>query len=144
MEEAVLTCFMASGQNLLLSAQPIIWHLVLLDRDLCGNSMFQQRLLISVMPVVWRRKTLISLWSHISTLSTVETQSAWDEGMFWDVKPWHVFNVLNFLGVWWGLDMRRFVKWETYHGEMSFLGLSIHTVLYLESSVPLWQQEKLW
>lgn len=91
MEEAVLTCLVASGQKLLHSAQPIIWHLVLLDRDFCGNSMFQQRLLISVMPVVCKGKTLISLWSQISTLSTVETESAWDWGMFGDVKPWQLF-----------------------------------------------------
>lgn len=68
MEEAVLTCSMAPGQHLPQSAQPIIWHLVLLDRDLCGNSTFQQRLLICVMPVVWKGKTLISLWSPFSTL----------------------------------------------------------------------------
>ncbi|MEQ2261394.1 hypothetical protein XENORESO_009785, partial [Xenotaenia resolanae] len=34
-----------------------IWSLF--DRDLCGNSMFQQRRLICVMPVVWKGKTLI-------------------------------------------------------------------------------------
>lgn len=53
-----LLVWMARGQHLPHSAQPIIWHLVLLDRDLCGNSMFQQRLLICVMPVVCKGKRL--------------------------------------------------------------------------------------
>lgn len=69
--EAVLTCSVAPGQHLPHSAQPIIWHLVCLDRDLCGNNMFQQRLLICVMPVVWMEKTLISLWSPFSTKSAL-------------------------------------------------------------------------
>lgn len=77
MEEAVPTCSMAPGQHPPHSAQPIIWHLVLLDRDLCGNSMFLQRLLICVMSVVWKGKTLISLWSPSCTLYGAGARLLW-------------------------------------------------------------------
>lgn len=49
---AVLTCSVAPGQHPPQPAQPIIWHLVLFDRALCANSMFQQRLLICVVSAV--------------------------------------------------------------------------------------------
>ncbi len=87
MEEAVPTCSVAWGQHPPHSAQPIIWHLVLLDRDLCGNSMFRQRLLICVMSVVWRGKTLISLWPPFSTL-----QGCFGWALFWDVKTCSCFR----------------------------------------------------
>ena len=89
-EEAVLTCSMASGQRL---PPPIIWHLVLLDGVLCGNSMFQQRLLICVMSVVCKEKTLFSLWSPFNTLYGVSA-SGW--GMLRDVETLEV--LLGWLG----------------------------------------------
>lgn len=88
-EEAVLTCSMASGQRL---PPPIIWHLVLLDGVLCGNSMFQQRLLICVMSVVCKEKTLFSLWSPFNTLYGVS--AGW--GMLRDVETLEV--ILGWLG----------------------------------------------
>lgn len=95
---AVPTCSVALGQHPPQPAQPIIWHLVVLDGNLCSNSMFQQRLLICVMCVVVEGKTLISRWFHpaLHMVEPAESLSGENLGRRWQLLEMFSYHIMSF------------------------------------------------